>query len=75
MGVEMTGKDEIPPGGGVRSEKHPGVIPGEGGMMGQTPWRHPARARGGGWDKQPGATQLPQPGKECESCMGKGGGG
>ena len=33
MGVEMTGKDETPPGGG--------------GMMGQTPWRHP---RGGGYD-------------------------
>ena len=76
MGVEMTGKDETLPGGG-----------GGGGMMGQTPWRHPrgggydgtntlaASLGGGGWDKHPGATPLPHPDKECESCRGKGGEG
>ena len=48
--------------------------PGGGGMTGQTPWRHP-RGGGGGWDKHPGATPLPHPDEECESCRGKGGEG
>ena len=30
---------------------------------------------GGGLDKHPGATPLPHPDKECESCRGKGGEG
>ena len=40
---------------------------------GQTPWGHPPG--GGGWDKHPGATQLPHPDEECESYRGKGGEG
>ena len=69
----MTGKDETLPGKG-------------GGMIGQTPWRHPRGGGmtgqtprgipggGGGWDKHLGATPLPHPDEECASCRGKGGG-
>ena len=58
-------------GGGVRRDKHAGGIPGgEGGANTMA-----ASPRGGGWDKHPGATPLPQPDEECESCRGKGGEG
>ena len=56
---------------------------GGGGMMGQRPWRHPRGGGGakpwrhprggGGWDKHPGATPLPHPDEECESCRQGGG--
>ena len=59
-------------GGGGMMGQTPWRHPRGGGMTGQTPWRHPPR--GGGWDKHPGATPLPHPDEECESCRGKGGG-
>ena len=34
-----------------------------------------ACGEGGGWDKHLGATPLPHPDEECESCRGKGGEG
>ena len=82
MGVGVTGKDGTntleasPGGGGGRMGQTPWRHPrwgGGGGRMGQTPWRHPRG--GGGWDKHPGATPLPHPDTECESCRGKGEGG
>ena len=48
-----------PGGGGGGGGKHPGGIP----------------PGGGGWDQHPGATPVPQPDEECESCRGKGGEG
>ena len=66
MGVEMTGKDETLPGGGMMGQTplrhHRG-----GGMTGQTPWRH-LRGGGGGWDKHPVATPLPHPDSMQSEC-------
>ena len=69
----------LPPGtggipGGWGGANTLAASPGGGGG-GQTPWRHPPGGGGGGWDKHPGATPLPQPDEECESCRGKGGEG
>ena len=71
-GRHQRGQWETLRGGGAHDGTNTlAASPGGGGMTGQTPWRHP----GGGGDKHPGATSLPHPDEECESCRGKGGEG
>ena len=58
------------PRGGCDGTNTPAASPGGGGGANTLT----APPRGGGWDKHSGATPLPQPDEECESCRGKGGG-
>ena len=65
MGVGVMGMD-----GTSTLEAAPG-----GGQDGTNPLEASVGGGAGGWDKHPGATPLPHPDTECESCRGKGGGG
>ena len=69
-------------GGGGIGDKHPGGILGGGYGGTNTLAASPgggantlAASPPGGGDKNPGATPVPQPDEECESCRGKGGEG